>query len=240
MQTVDFFNLPLVATTPRELPQLLASWMEQGSWLVTVNAEMMLRAKRQPEYAQLLRQADVLLPDGFGLVLWSRGLIEYRFPGVELTAQVLDRAQSQQLKVVCLVAKSGLSTAVEVQASIQRQWSQLLITAVDCDPQTEVESQTIVLKEAQVVLVNFGVPQQDEWLAKMKREAPNFKIGIGVGGTFEYWTGKRKRAPAIMRLLGLESVWRLLTQPWRTLRVWNAVVAFSWNALWHAPVASAR
>jgi N-acetylglucosaminyldiphosphoundecaprenol N-acetyl-beta-D-mannosaminyltransferase len=238
MQTVNFFNLPLVSTTPQELPSLLSAWMEQGTWLVTANAEMLLRAQRQPSYAAVLRQADVLLPDGFGLVLWSRGLIKYRFPGVDLTAQVLDRAEQQGLRVVCVVSAHGLSTAAEVQSAARQRWPHLSVTAIECDPQSAPDTSNPVLREAQVVLVNFGVPRQDEWLAKLKQELPRMKIGIGVGGTFEFWVGKRKRAPIVFRKLGLEWLWRLITQPWRTIRVWNALVVFSWHALWHPPVAS--
>lgn len=240
MDRVNFLDLPLVSTTPQELPGLLGQWMEQGTWVVTVNAEMLLRAKRDPDYAQLLQQADVLLPDGFGLVLWSRGLISYRFPGVDLTAQVLDHAEQQGLRVVCLVSAHGLSTAAEVQAAAQTRWPKLLLTAVECDPALSPDQYQAALKDVQVALVNFGVPEQDEWLARIKKELPSMKIGIGVGGTFDYWTGERRRAPKVLRSLGLEWLWRLITQPWRTIRIWNALVGFSWYALWNHPVASAK
>lgn len=240
MQKVDFFDLQLVSTSPQELPTLLDTWMEQGIWLVTINAEMLLRAKQQISYAQLLRSADVLLPDGFGPVLWSRRLISYRFPGVDLTSQVLDRAQDQQLKVVCLVSTKGLSTAAEVQSVLQQRWPKLIVKCIACDPQTSPDKKINELKDAQVILVNFGVPEQERWLAKMKTELPSMNIGIGVGGTFDFFTGKRKRAPRWLRVLGMEWFWRLITQPWRTVRIWNALVIFSWYAFWNPPVASSR
>lgn len=234
MQTIRFFDLPLISTTPAELPGLLDQWMEQGSWLVTINAEMLYRTTHDEAYRQLLQHAQVLLPDGFGVVLWSRGLIKYRFPGVELAAQVLDRALAQGLKVVCIVRKHGLSTGLEVQTAIVRRWPEINVRVVECEPQDEVEKVLPELREAQVILVNFGAPEQDQWLAKLKQGLPQMKIGIGVGGTFDYWVGQVKRAPVFFRKLGLEWFWRLITQPWRTLRIWNAVIKFSWAA-WRNP-----
>lgn len=234
MKLVNFLQLPVVSLTPAELPQLLRHWMEQGTWLVTLNAEMMLRAHRDPTYAQLLRQADVLLPDGFGLVLWSRGLISDRFPGVELSQSVLTQAQAEHQTVTCLVAKNGLSSAQQVQQAIQTRWPKLQLTCLEVDPAQE----PYAIPFSDVVLVNFGAPRQDVWLHWLKQQSL-FKLGIGVGGTFDFWVGKRKRAPRWLRLLGMEWLWRLITQPWRTVRVWNALVVFSWHALWNPPVASA-
>lgn len=235
MQLINFLNLPVVSLTPQELPGQLSQWMEQGTWLVTLNAEMMLRAHRDPAYAQLLRQADVLLPDGFGLVLWSRGLISDRFPGVELSESVLTQAQATHQTVTCLVAKNGLSSASQVQQAIQTRWPTLQLTCLEVDPTQEPHA----LPSSDVVLVNFGVPRQDVWLHWLKQQSL-FKLGIGVGGTFDFWVGKRKRAPRWLRLLGMEWLWRLITQPWRTVRVWNALVVFSWHAFWNPPVASAK
>lgn len=230
MKLINFLDLPVVSLTPQELPGQLRQWMEQGTWLVTLNAEMMLRAHRDPEYAQLLRQADVLLPDGFGLVLWSRGLISDRFPGVELSESVLAQAQSEHQTVTCLVAKNGLSSAQQVQQAIRTRWPKLELTCLEVDP----NQAPYAIPSSDVVLVNFGVPRQDVWLNWLKDQSL-FKLGIGVGGTFDYWTRHTKRAPLFLRRLGLESLGRLMRQPWRIIRIWNALVVFSWVALWNKP-----
>jgi N-acetylglucosaminyldiphosphoundecaprenol N-acetyl-beta-D-mannosaminyltransferase len=168
-------------------------------------------------------------------VLWSGGLISNRFPGVELSGSVLTQAQTDQKSVLCLVANKGLSSAQQVQGAIQQRWPKLNLTCLDVNPNSPPQ----LTRGADVVLVNFGAPAQDEWLAWIKQHI-GFKLGIGVGGTFDFWTGKRKRAPRWLRAMGMEWLWRLVTQPWRTVRVWNALVVFSWHALWNRPVASAK
>lgn len=230
MKLINFLQLPVVSLTPEELPAKLKQWMEQRVWLVTLNAEMMLKAHRDPSYAQLLRQADVLLPDGFGLVLWSRGLISHRFPGVELSESVLTEAQVEHKNVTCLVTKNGLSSAQQVEQAIRSRWPKLQLTCLEVNP----NQAPYAIPSSDVVLVNFGVPRQDVWLNWLKDQSL-FKLGIGVGGTFDYWTTRATRAPAFLRRLGLESLWRLVRQPRRAVRIWNALVVFSWVALWNKP-----
>lgn len=230
MKFINFFNLPVVSLTPEELSGQLRQWMEQRTWLVTLNAEMMLRAHRDPAYVELLCKADVLLPDGFGLVLWSRGLISDRFPGVELSESVLTQAQAEQKTVTCLVAKNGLSSAQQVQEAIRTRWPKLRLTCLEVDPLQAPFS----IPFSDVVLVNFGVPRQDVWLDWLKEQSL-YTLGIGVGGTFDYWTAHVKRAPYWLRSLGLESLGRFIRQPWRIVRIWNALVVFSWIALWNKP-----
>lgn len=233
MQKIEFWGVQVQAYQPQELQQQLTHWISgKPTWLVTINAEMLVRAKQDPNYKALLDQADVKIPDGYGLVLWSRGLVKYRFPGVDLTSKVLSLAEQQSVPVLCLVSTRGLSRASQVSAAIQHQWPSMQVTVVEVDPDQPF---SVLETQAKIVLVNFGVPQQDEWLAGMKKHLPHMSLGVGVGGTFDYWTGAQTRAPRILRRLGLESLWRLIKQPQRIKRLWNALVVFSWYALWHTP-----
>jgi N-acetylglucosaminyldiphosphoundecaprenol N-acetyl-beta-D-mannosaminyltransferase len=56
----------------------------------------------------------------------------------------------------------------------------------------------------------------------------NVKVAIGLGGTFDYLAGVRQSAPDWVHYMGLEWLWRLITQPWRWKRMWNAIPVFSW------------
>lgn len=78
-----------------------------------------------------------------------------------------------------------------------------------------------------VLFVAFGHGKQEKWLAEFLPRLPSVKIGMGVGGAFDYLAGKARRAPSIVRQLGLEWLWRLARQPWRIKRIWKAVISFS-------------
>ena len=78
-----------------------------------------------------------------------------------------------------------------------------------------------------LLFIAYSPPEQEKWLAN-NLEDLNISMGIGLGGTFDYLAGKRPLAPRFLRVTGLEWLWRLLTQPWRWRRMWNAIAVFVW------------
>ncbi len=77
-----------------------------------------------------------------------------------------------------------------------------------------------------ILFVAFGMGKQEKWLFENKEKLPGVKIGMGVGGAFDFLSGKVKRAPLLMRRLGLEWVYRLWQEPWRIFRIGNATIRF--------------
>jgi N-acetylglucosaminyldiphosphoundecaprenol N-acetyl-beta-D-mannosaminyltransferase len=82
-----------------------------------------------------------------------------------------------------------------------------------------------------ILLVAFGAPAQDMWIATHLKSLPTVRIAMGVGGTFDFLAGDVRRAPLALRILGLEWLWRLILEPWRWKRIWTAVVTFPWLVL---------
>jgi N-acetylglucosaminyldiphosphoundecaprenol N-acetyl-beta-D-mannosaminyltransferase len=83
-----------------------------------------------------------------------------------------------------------------------------------------------IMQAAEIVFVNFGAPDQEKFIFENKSQFPNAKVLVGVGGAFDFLTGKIRRAPNWLRGLGLEWLWRLVQEPKRIKRIWNAVVVF--------------
>jgi N-acetylglucosaminyldiphosphoundecaprenol N-acetyl-beta-D-mannosaminyltransferase len=79
-----------------------------------------------------------------------------------------------------------------------------------------------------LLLVAFGAPKQDEWIAKYLPQIPSVKVAMGIGGTFDFIAGTQTRAPKIMRKFGLEWLYRLVREPKRFKRIFNAVIVFPW------------
>ena len=84
---------------------------------------------------------------------------------------------------------------------------------------------------AQVLFVAFGMGKQEKWIHENLSKMPGVKIAMGVGGSFDFISGKIKRAPLFMRQLGLEWLYRLIQQPSRIKRIFNATIKFPWLAL---------
>ncbi|MGE5298165.1 MAG: HAD-IA family hydrolase [Acidobacteriaceae bacterium] len=83
----------------------------------------------------------------------------------------------------------------------------------------------IKASSADILLIAYQPPQQELWL-KQNLNKLNVKVAMGLGGTFDYLAGKRRASPPAFHALGLEWLWRLVTQPWRLKRMMNALPGF--------------
>lgn len=86
----------------------------------------------------------------------------------------------------------------------------------------------IAVSNSDILLIAYSPPRQEIWLSE-NLQALNVKVAIGLGGTFDYISGHKKSAPITVHKLGLEWLWRLITQPYRIKRIWNAVPVFVWK-----------
>lgn len=191
--------------------------------VVTVNPEFVIEARRNAAFRRVLNEADLAVPDGVG-ILWAGRLLgrpfRGRVPGVELVLRLAERAAEQGYRLFLLGAAPGV--AEEAAARLRERYPGLTIAgtyAGSPDPAEEEEiGARIRAASPHILLVAYGAPRQDLWL---KRNLPRLgvAVGIGVGGTLDYISGRVRRAPAWMRRYGLEWLYRLFRQPWRWRRM---------------------
>jgi N-acetylglucosaminyldiphosphoundecaprenol N-acetyl-beta-D-mannosaminyltransferase len=209
------------------------------TWIVTANPEILLEARHDPSYWQALRDADLRIVDGFGLQLIGRasGAKTIRLTGVELADHVVLMAELRGWKVALLGGLEGEADKAAWELRKRHPSLQVIVEQggrIELDGQgddaTEEALQRLTMEAPDVLLVAFGHPRQERWIARHLGEFPTLKVVIGVGGTFNYWAGKMKRAPSWARRIGLEWAWRLAAEPKRWKRIWNAVVVFPFTA----------
>ncbi len=195
--------------------------------ITTVNPEFLVEADRNPEFKKVLEGCDLRVADGFGIALASffRGeRLKCRFPGADLMDEVLNMANEKNLSVFLAVRSDGLSSYEEVRTAIQKKYSGLKIDGLDID--SLFGNWKLEIGNCAIVLCNFGMPAQETYLSVLKNKNRGLRLAMGVGGAFDYLTGKQKRAPKWLRATGLEWLWRLAHQPSRWRRIWHAVVIF--------------
>ncbi len=205
-------------------------------WIVTANPEILLEAKRNPAYATVLRQAEYLCVDGTGLLLALRasGHDAQRVTGVALAEALIARAAQEGLRVGFVGGDPGVAKAVATHW-LQR-FSSLQIVAEEAgkilpdgtaDLAEEEAVHRLVLAAPDVLLVAFGGgTKQESWIARRLADLPSVKIVVGVGGAFDFWTDRIKRAPAFLQKIGLEWLWRLVQEPRRLKRIVRATILF--------------
>jgi N-acetylglucosaminyldiphosphoundecaprenol N-acetyl-beta-D-mannosaminyltransferase len=230
---IEIDNLPRAEIISRVEQFLDESKFHQ---IATVNPEFLVEADQNPEFKKVLDGCDLRVADGFGLslVAFLRGeKLKCRFPGADLMEEILRMANEKKLSVYLAVRADGLSSYGEIKSVFLGKYPGLQIGGGNFDgsnwelvTRNFGDASQLPITGYQLLLSNFGAPYQEMFLARFKFEDTDLRLGIGIGGAFDYFTGKRKRAPKWMRAIGLEWLWRLGLQLTRWRRMWNAVIVF--------------
>jgi len=241
--TFTCFGLVIHGYGPEEAFLRIDDGLAHGkqAMIVTANPEILLEAKRNPGYWQVLRRAELRLVDSFGLKLAGiiSGSRPTRMSGVEFAEHLLQEAVKRGWRVAFIGGAAGV--ADKAAWEIRKAYPTLVLTAeqggrVGHDGQDDEAGAEARFRLTQfapdILLVGFGHPKQETWIMKYLAELPSVKIAIGVGGTLDYWSGTKRRAPRMFQTLGLEWLWRLAKEPNRWKRILNAVIVFPLVFLW--------
>lgn len=207
----------------KSYPNWLLECLQQGrgTHVVTLNAEMTMQAERNQALADVIYHADLVIPDGAGVVLYLRWLLGQkvqRCPGIELAEKLLQSVGEES------VFFYGGAPGVAAKADDfwrQRVPSLNIVGTYSGYHSPEEEQQllqTLAQLQPRVILVGLGVPRQELWIAKNRHVCPQ-AIWMGVGGSFDIWSGTKTRAPAWLANNNLEWLYRLYKEPWRWRRM---------------------
>ena len=217
-------------------PDVLAAAVELhrsgGGQLVPLNAEMTMTALAQPELGQAIRAADLVIPDGAGVVwaLRRQGIRVRRSPGIELAHDLLAHAAQHHWRVALVGASPAVMEQLTQQLPQHHPGLQLVMAvhgfqAPEAWP--GLEQQLLSLKP-DLVLAALGVPRQETWIQRLHHHQAG--LWMGVGGSFDVWSGQKKRAPQWMGALPIEWLYRLLQEPSRRRRM-LALPQFAWAVI---------
>lgn len=184
-----------------------------------VNADCINRAARIPAYRQVLESSDLVLGDGVGVRLFSRLVgepIRENVNGTDLFPRLCAALEGTPHSVYLLGGRPGVAAAVATW--IEARHSECRIAGFHHGYFGEGHRAEVIesirRSGATVLLVAMGAPAQELWLRE-HLEATGARVGIGVGGLFDFFSGRIPRAPQWMREAGLEWVYRLSQEPRR-------------------------
>lgn len=225
---VTILSIPVHNRTGAETIHLISAWLTDGSESVrqvaTVNPEFIMMARRDSEFARVLQNVDLATADGVGITLAARvqgHRIRERLTGVDLT-EAIAAMETPRPRLFLLGAAPGV--AADAGDRLRQRFPGVQITDSYSGSPEDADLPDILnrIREsgADTLLVAFGAPEQDRWIARHRSALAGcgIVIAIGVGGTFDYLSGRVPRAPRLIRRIGLEWLYRLIRQPWRWRR----------------------
>ena len=205
--------------------------------VMTPNPEMLVEARNNPEFKKVLQESDLNIPDGTGLVFFIRKIIKESDRGSRIADRIERVTGTDIMQDICArtserVFLLGAATGIAEEASKrlkERNPSLQIVGTYAGSPKEEDEN--IILEKINscsptLLFVAYGAPAQDMWISRNLEKLPSVKIAMGIGGAFDFISGKRKRAPKWIQKLGLEWLFRLMLEPRRIKRIWRAVVVF--------------
>jgi N-acetylglucosaminyldiphosphoundecaprenol N-acetyl-beta-D-mannosaminyltransferase len=197
-------------------------------FVVLPYSEFIVRAQKDEEFKNILNSADFCLCESRGLYLISRfsgKKLKGNINGIELITALNEKLKIKNLKLFLFggredVVKKTAEKLGDCVIGFEHGYQ---------DEHGVVEK--INAAKPDVLLVGLGSPKQEKFIFENLKKMPNVKLAIGVGGAFDFISGRAKRAPKIIQKIGLEWLWRLILEPKRARRIYNGVFKLGFLAI---------
>ncbi len=219
----DILGVRFDDVSRQEAAQLGAAMLEQDQfhYVVTPNPEFILAAEKDADFRQVLNSADLVIPDGIGVVYSAKILgtpLKERVPGIEFAADMLAQLDQMGGRLYLLGAKPGV--AQEAGRRILERHPNIVLCGTHDGYFKDEEAVLLEVAAARpdLLFVCLGAPKQEKWMARWGRHT-GARLAIGLGGALDVFAGNVERAPESWRKLGLEWAYRLKKEPQRAGRM---------------------
>jgi N-acetylglucosaminyldiphosphoundecaprenol N-acetyl-beta-D-mannosaminyltransferase len=198
---------------------------EKFHQIATINPEFILTAQKDEDFKNILNQCDLNVADGVGIrfaFLRFGKTLKSRFAGADLLEEILQIANDKKLSAFLAISNKGLSNYDEIKTALEKKYPDINFSgdSIECNPHS-----TFHVPRSTILFCNFGAPNQERFIKSQK--SAKIRLAMGVGGSFDFLTGKITRAPFWMRKFGLEWLWRFFQEPsYRFKRIFQAVIIF--------------
>ena len=223
---VDILGVSISNITMREATQKVKEFVKTDSFhsVYTPNPEFVMLAQDDEAFRKILNEADLVVPDGIGVVIGSKikkTPLPERVPGYDLAQNTMKEAVKEGYKYYFFGGKPGVAEEAAVKMRETYPGIQIVGTRNGYfKPEDEAEIiADINASGANILFVCLGAPKQEKWIEANKHLMPHIRVAMGLGGSLDEMAGRVKRAPMIYQKLGLEWFYRLLKEPTRFKRM---------------------
>lgn len=203
-----------------------------GGQIVTINPEMISCAKKNKPLAEIINNAELVVPDGIGVEIGLKilGHKVHRIAGVELGRRLAEEFAKSGKRVAMVGAKPEIIK--KASENLKNEIPGLNLVYIQDGYFKDDERVLAELKNASpdLVLVALGSPKQEEFISRAKSLLPK-ALMIGLGGSFDVWSGVVERAPLFYQKAGLEWLYRTVKEPKRFKRIFPTLPLFVLSVL---------
>jgi N-acetylglucosaminyldiphosphoundecaprenol N-acetyl-beta-D-mannosaminyltransferase len=220
-EKVDILNIPVDNISFSDVGKFAENTLlsQKQIKIFTPNPEILLKTIKDKNFANVLKGGDLLMPDGIGLVLFSK--IKERITGVDLMLKICELAEKNKKSVFLL---GGRNISEKTAKKLKEKFPQIQIAGFSEDLNSCYNQ--IEKSKVNILFVALGAPKQEIWISENIEKFPSVNIAMGVGGAFDMISEKVKRAPKFFQKIHLEWLFRLVQEPKRLKRIFNAVIIF--------------
>lgn len=201
----------------------LSKAKDSGHYVVTVNAEFVMMAHRNKDFARILASSDIAVADGWWVAnskLISGGKFQDRITGVDLVENVCKIADEKAVRVGFLGGFDGVAAEVskrqrKANPGLEVVLAEPGVPTISFD--SRLKTRFSKIGRVDVLFVAYGMGKQEFWIDRFRKKV-DVGVFIGVGGAFDYLAGAKKRAPKFLQDMGFEWLWRLVLEP---TRIWR-------------------
>jgi N-acetylglucosaminyldiphosphoundecaprenol N-acetyl-beta-D-mannosaminyltransferase len=246
------FDIPLFGRGMEEVLKIVENWIGSESkkkWIATVNPEFVMKAIKDEKFRNLLKETDLNVVDGVGLV-WARqvsgnNFVKKAISGVKIGGEILVGKHKESLvsgsdlmpELCELASKKGYKVfflgGFNDRAKRTAEYFRRGLKYDFCAGEPKFSNEEVLVKINQfkpdILFVAYGMKRQEEWI-RNNRDKADFGVAIGVGRSFDYYSGDLKRAPKVWRKIGMEWLYSLIQEPKRWRRQLE-LPKFVWKVL---------
>jgi N-acetylglucosaminyldiphosphoundecaprenol N-acetyl-beta-D-mannosaminyltransferase len=233
---VEILGMPVDRLTMDETLARLEQFALSGEphLVVTADAAGIVQAQRDLEWRNIFQSADLVTPDSIG-VIWAAKRagrpISQRVSGVELVDRICGMSADRGYRIYFLGAAPGVAETAAEKLRLKHPGCNIVGARHGYFP---AESDGIVAAEISLTKPDFlfvamGIPRQEKFI-RATESIINAPVAMGVGGSFDVFSGRVKRAPLIFQKLHLEWLWRLMLNPRKISKAKNLPI-FAWMVL---------
>ena len=222
MEKEKILGIDVCITTYEELRNAIKNDIQEKkkSYIVTINPEKVIKAKKDESLKDILNNAKYQIPDGIGIIYASKikkGKIKSRITGIDTMEMICDLSNKERFRIFMYGAEADVLEKAKIKLEEKYQNINICGYINGYEKNEKSVINKINNSKPDILFVALGSPKQEKFISQ-NFDNINCKILLGVGGSFDVISGKKKRAPKWVQKKGLEWLYRLIKEPKRFFR----------------------